>query len=173
MIYQLKQALWLLVLSCLLRNRKSFYSHAKIFLTTVWDHCLCALHSKCVTSVTLHGKLITGARSVQFHQCVCQVHIWGSQWPSVLNTMPEKCRNPDVQGMFWPFCPQVCSLPLCKDLSMSFRSVSNILSSMSCRQEGSGFVRIKVECWDTFVLLCCSVCQDNCKSPLPCKNGYF
>lgn len=45
-------------------------------------------------------------------------------------------------------CPPVCSLSVFTDLSMSFGSVSDLLASLSYRQGGSGFVRIKVECWD-------------------------
>lgn len=92
----------------------------------------------------------------------------GSQWPSDSHTMSEKYRNPDVRGMkkkkkkhspglcFCLLVPQ-STLPVFIDLSMSFGPVSDILSSLSNGQTGSGFVRIKVECWDKSCPLCAPV----------------
>lgn len=92
------------------------------------------------------AHLVRGANGLQIHtQCLKSA---GIQMYKGLKKRPGLC--------FCLLVPQ-STLLVFTDLSMSFGPVSDILSSLSNGQTGSGFVRIKVECWDKSCPLCAAV----------------
>lgn len=123
-------------------------------------------YNKWVSLLTL---LISGMKSDHVHRFVCQVHIWGEPMTFRLRhnawkVQESRCTWDEEKNFLLvsvsASLSRVHSLPVFTDLSMSFGSVSDILSSVSYRQLGSGFVRIKVECWDK-----------SCPSALQCRSG--
>lgn len=141
----------------------------QVFLTAVWEQCLFIHYSKSVTPLTLHAELISGVRSVHVHRFVCQVHIWGSQWPSdthsVWKVQESRCTGDEKKEAFLGLCfglfvPQ-SALSLFSQICQCHLGLWVIFYPHCLTDRGgSGFVRIKVECWDKF-----------CPSARQCRSG--
>lgn len=92
-----------------------------------------------------------GASGLQIHtQCLKSTRI------QMYEGWKKKKKKHSPGLCFCLLVPQ-STLPVFIDLSMSFGPVSDILSSLSNGQTGSGFVRIKVQCWDKSCPLCAPV----------------